>query len=895
MSIPSPDDDAEVTAQLRSQLDLAVRAAREAHRDTTRLVRLLTVIARPSRPSDLVDEVLRVLSEVYSADVVCLVRTDEHRLVITDACGLPESDPDLGVPFDLPADAAAALDSGRPLSSILTCPLLSDAGGDLSRVPLHAAAWVPLLGDQPTEQLLLLARAGQTGFTGQELDILHSVASRLRVSLSEGQRGVALERLARQGLRIADHLDRTALLGDTVGLLAALSGARAAWVLTRDRQTWEVAASHDQEGLLATLGVADDTCRLDLMAGHVGGAVTVQVGHAVLTVPVSVDGEVRAMLVAADRAPFHYPKATVEAITILAGHLASALVNQALYCSVQQGEASLRLITDSISDLVTLVEPDGRLQYASPSYERQLGLAPHTLTGSVVTDLVHPEDAAAVSEALYRAAQAPTVEYRLRTADGRWVWVETAVRPAAAAEASLVLSSRIIDERKRLEAELRHQATHDALTGMANRVVAAERLQRALTTDGPKDVGLLFCDIDHFKSINDRLGHEAGDQLLRQVAERLHKVVRPTDLLARFGGDEFVVVLPQVDGLSGVDRVGQRVIEAMRTPFVLLGESVKISVSVGGVARASGMRSSATEMMRDADAAMYVAKAGGRDRLQVSDDDASSRALDRLDLRRELERGIDLAQLDLHYQPIVSLASGRVIAYEALLRWHHPTRGLVPPDVFIPIAEETGALGTIGAWTLQTALNRLARWRTEWNDPALEMHVNVSACQLDDPGFVERILHLLRSEGIAPSGLWMEITERRPLTGDMLGPLEALRARGVRVALDDFGVSTSNLELLRLLTPDCLKIDRSFVSGLTEGNDAERAVVRAMISMGEWMKLRVVAEGVETEGQLAVLRQMGCPSVQGYLLGRPRAAAEIGPPMHHEPRDTSATAATMPS
>jgi diguanylate cyclase (GGDEF)-like protein len=418
--------------------------------------------------------------------------------------------------------------------------------------------------------------------------------------------------------------------------------------------------------------------------------------------------------------------------------------------------------------------------------------------------------------------------------------------------------------------ELRRQATQDPLTGLANRELAVQRLDDMLTDGSAPLSGLLFCDLDGFKAINDRLGHEAGDELLQQVALRLEKGLRRGDLLARFGGDEFVAVLGEIEGLADVTDVGRRLVKALNEPFDLKEERVTVSASIGGVVGTPGATTAGT-MLRDADAAMYVAKSRGPGVVEVFDDAASNRSLDRLSIRSELLRAIDRDEFEVLYQPIVDLVTGRPTAFEALLRWTHPVRGPIPPDVFIPLAEETGEIVPIGKWVMERACRQLARWQTMPGWRRLTLNVNLSAAQLWHGNTADEVTAVMHKVGVNPSDVWLEVTERSHAGDDVTAVTDALRASGVHFALDDFGSSYSNLAYLKQFPAECVKIDRSFVTGVVdEGTD--RSIVLAILAMAESLGLEVVAEGVELDAQREALIALGCRLGQGYLFARALSA-----------------------
>ena len=419
------------------------------------------------------------------------------------------------------------------------------------------------------------------------------------------------------------------------------------------------------------------------------------------------------------------------------------------------------------------------------------------------------------------------------------------------------------------EQELRHQATHDPLTGLANRTEAGQRIDAALEHSPTSAVGLMFCDIDKFKAINDRLGHEAGDELIQQVSQRLSASVRPDDLLARFGGDEFVVLLDGVGDLADVTEAGRRIQLSLADPIVLRGERIHVSASIGAVLGRAG--TTASVMLRNADAAMYAAKGKGPGRLEVFDDAASHRSLDRLDLRSELGHALERNELSVLYQPLVELKSRTIRSFEALARWNHPDRGMIPPDVFIPMAEETGAIVEIGAYVLAEACAQLVHWKGLYPGADLTMGVNISAVQLERTN--QDLVGVITAAGADPADIWLEITERMDTSGDIVDQINTLRQAGAHFALDDFGMSYSSLTYLQKFPVEGIKIDKTFIHPMTEG-ETQRGIVRAILALAEALSVSVIAEGIETQEQLDGLLDLGCPHGQGYLLAKPMTAEE---------------------
>jgi diguanylate cyclase (GGDEF)-like protein/PAS domain S-box-containing protein len=441
-------------------------------------------------------------------------------------------------------------------------------------------------------------------------------------------------------------------------------------------------------------------------------------------------------------------------------------------------------------------------------------------------------------------------------------------------------------ERHAIEDDIRHQALHDPLTGLPNRVLFLDRIEQALARLRRRRslAAILFIDFDHFNVINDSLGHHIGDELLAAAAPRLKHAVRVSDTVARFGGDEFAILLEEIGGESDAIEMAERVAALFARPFVIAGTEHFITASVG-IALAHGGELP-MELIRDADAAMYRAKERGRARYEVFDEAMRGRALARLRVENDLRRALERSEFQLDYQPIVSLPDRAIVGVEALIRWHHPERGLVPPVEFIPVAEENGLIEPIGRWVLERACRQAAQWHSEWPDARpLEMSVNLSAIQLAKPGLADTVEAALQATGLDPACLCLEITETAMLREPeaIEEALRALGALGVRLALDDFGTGYSSLSYLPRLPLDTLKIDRSFVDGLgVESQDT--AITEAIIAMSRALSLTVVAEGVEVEPQAEELVRLGCELAQGFHFCRPVAAREISVMLRDGPR-----------
>ena len=427
------------------------------------------------------------------------------------------------------------------------------------------------------------------------------------------------------------------------------------------------------------------------------------------------------------------------------------------------------------------------------------------------------------------------------------------------------------DRLTNLQGELVHQANHDPLTSLANRVLFVERTEQALAAG--RTVAVMFVDLDDFKTVNDGLGHDAGDQLLKAVARRLDGTLRGGDLAARLGGDEFAILVMTGPGQPDPRSLAERVLEALSAPFAVRGEQLLVRASVG-VAVGDATDASVGDLLRKADVAMYAAKHGGKGRAAAFDPSMDADLQERLHLETELQRALAEDALEVVYQPVVDLRSGAVVALEALVRWDHPQRGLIPPEVFVPVAERCGLAAEVGQAVLDLACRRVAALPHGPGGP-VSLAVNLSARELTQPGLVENVLTIVRRSGLGPSSLIVELTERAILdAGDDGAALERLRSEGVRVAVDDFGTGNSSLTYLRGLPLDLLKVDRSFVAGLG-ATDADRTVTSAIVGLATTLGLGVVAEGVETAEQVGELVALGCTLGQGHHLSPPLDADQL--------------------
>jgi diguanylate cyclase (GGDEF)-like protein/PAS domain S-box-containing protein len=519
--------------------------------------------------------------------------------------------------------------------------------------------------------------------------------------------------------------------------------------------------------------------------------------------------------------------------------------------------------------------------YTSPQIEDMLGysVVEWVENHDLFVEILHPEDRERVLAAHQRthATGEPLfVEYRLRTRDGRWVWVQDEARVVTDVNGS-VLQGYLLDVTARHDAEeqLRHQAFHDALTGLANRALFTNRVEHALVLRNQlarAEVAVLFLDLDDFKGVNDTLGHAAGDTLLRGVGVRLRDTLSPSYTVARLGGDEFAILIEEIAGPASALDAAERIVTTLQKPFEIEGREVFVSASVG-----IALGTVADDLLRAADVAMYRAKASGKAQYVMYMPTMAEDFVGRLELVAELRRA-RREEFVVHYQPVVDLESHAVVGVEALVRWAHPTRGLLPPSDFIALAEETGRIVDIGAWVLAEACAQVARWRAETPGSAeLTLNVNVSTRQVRPGVLVQAVRSALAESGLPAEALTLELTEsvlaRRH--EELRAVLTDVADLGVRLALDDFGTGYSSLSLLQDLPVHTLKVDRSFVSALDE--DATRqGFVQAIVDLAHTLDVALVAEGMETAAETSELRRLGCQAGQGFHFAPPLGADEVG-------------------
>jgi diguanylate cyclase (GGDEF)-like protein/PAS domain S-box-containing protein len=553
--------------------------------------------------------------------------------------------------------------------------------------------------------------------------------------------------------------------------------------------------------------------------------------------------------------------------------------------ALRESEERFRTVVESLGEGLIISDLEGRILYVNPRIPELSGYAPEELVGKTVYEVLLPaEERETFLERVERRARGISERYEIfyLRKNGSRIWVEVYGVPFRDSGGEIIGTLGVVTdvtERKRAEKRLRQAALYDALTGLPNRLLFRERLDHAILRAKRREeyrFAVLFLDLDRFKVINDSLGHHVGDELLAMVAQRLRSCLRPEDSVARFGGDEFAILLEGIEEVSDATRVAERIQASLSAPVDLGGLEVFTSASIGIV-----LNSAAYErpeyLLRNADMAMYRAKAAGQARFEVFDRAMHARALSRLQMETDLRRALEREEFRVHYQPIISLETGRIMGLEALVRWSHPDQGWLPPDEFIPAAEETGLILPLGEWVLRESCRHLKRWQEQYpRDIPLSVGVNLSVKQFSQRNLVAQISRILEEMGLEPAMLKLEITESAAMENAeaaavLLGRLKSL---GVQLYLDDFGTGYSSLSYLHQFPLDALKIDRSFV-GRVDTDDRNRQLVRTILTLAHSLGVPVIAEGIETESQRLALRRMGCGFGQGHLFSRPLAPEAV--------------------
>ncbi|MET9390318.1 EAL domain-containing protein [Streptomyces sp. NPDC006624] len=561
---------------------------------------------------------------------------------------------------------------------------------------------------------------------------------------------------------------------------------------------------------------------------------------------------------------------------------AQGVVAQALHAS----EARFRAVFEGAAIGIGMADLDGNILQVNGALLRMFGVSEQAVRNRNVRDWTHPDDAPQTWRLYDELVRGEREHYHLEKAfyrpDGTVLWTNLTVSLLRDADGNPQYQLALMEdttERRLLNLRLRYEATHDALTGLPNRTFFFERLEKALGAGEGQRFGLCYLDLDGFKTVNDSLGHAAGDRLLVEVADRLQScATAPGEMVARLGGDEFVALTTGPDTQRGVEELAGRIMNALLAPISVDGRELTVRGSIGIVEGPAGERSPA-EVLRSADITMYRAKSAGGNRFELADPEADARAITRHGLTTALPTALERGEFFIEYQPLVHLGDGSVRGAEALVRWLHPQHGVLGPDRFIPLAEHTGLIVPLGRWVLEQSVRQAREWR-ELHGGAdagpLRINVNLSPCQLTHPGLVQDTVDILERAGVAPDALCLEVTESALIGADddLLKPLRRLAEMGVDIALDDFGTGYSNLANLRRLPVSVLKLDRSFTQSMQQfpADPVDLKIVEGIVSLAHSLDLAVTVEGVETGAQAEQLRILGCDTAQGWYYARP------GPP-----------------
>lgn len=910
----SPTVDRDELQRLRLSRDAALSAAQAAVRDATRLTRLMTILNDAESLDTLLDRALATLSELFAADVVVLLDPAGTGSFAPLACiGLPEMLACL--PFCSDVD-------GNVLKTMTECgPLLvGDAEGDdtiepqLRELDVRSVLYLPVSASHAARGVLILARCRAEPFRFADVGLLTAMAYRIGLAVEQTQRRAQLERIVLAEREINLNLEEVGVARKAVETFPSLVGADTAVLVKLDDAgiiTLRVDAGdaglspEDLAQLVRCLRDRPEVHNFEAFSATRPASPAGWTACAALEFGPSACGTILAlpfgrnrldgMLVAFRAAPTPFDPGAIPIALLYAGQTAAALENARLYRAVhteladrrraeralKASEERLGALIRSVHDLIAVIGSAGDVRFANPAAVRVWGAGGRGDGSARFWRQIHAADRTRLHDLIGELtdARGKTRTCPVRLAHGEAVWRDYDVTVTnllhEPAVSGMVATFHDVTERRMHERQLEDLAFHDPLTGLANRSRFQDRLRLALIPgDAARPVAVIFFDLDNFKVVNDSLGHEAGDLILKTVAERLRIVVGSDDLGARLGGDEFTILLEHGATPQAARLLVRRLLDAIREPVSIGGRDVVVGASFG-IAVGEPGSVTAEELLRKADVAMYHAKASGRNTFAVFNSGLAAAAVSRMEVETDLRGALARGEFEVFFQPIVSLADRRARGAEAFVRWRHPERGLILPDDFIPVAETAGLILDLGRGVIETCFRQSQTWRRS-TGRTIPINLNLSPRQLLDEELSEFVLDGAARFGVNPSTITFEITENTLIRSAAAAAdvLRRLRGHGFRIAIDRFATGYSSLAYLKTLPVDLLKIDRSFVETI-ERDPRDRAIVQSVVTLATAFGLSVVAVGVETEAQASILVDLGCGVAQGYLFAPAVPAAEF--------------------
>ena len=895
---PPQTVDGESLNRLRLSRDAAMHAANMAVRDATRLTRLMTAINDSGELDALLERILLTLSELFAAEIVVLLDpAGTGSYVPLSVVGLPEDLAALPFSVEREDNVARTMREGSPL-------LIKDAREDetveaqLRDLDVGSVIYLPVTASHAARGVLILARCRAEPFAFSDVGLLTAMAYRIGLAVEQAQRRTQLERMVRSERSFGIDFEQDAIARRTVETLPGLIGADgASLVLFAEGGARGGRIDHGDLGLDdAAFDALIQRLHADPRLGDflpvsdtvpAGNADDPQefAGHALLALPIG-RGRLDGVLVALRHltTPFDPDLHTIAAL--YAAQCSSMIENARLYRAMQgeladrrraeralkASEERLGALIRSVHDLIVVLGPLGDIRYGNPAAAQVWKTSMEGGAWDNFWKWICPEDVISLRGTLAALENNPgatrTCSVSVRQRDGRRHEYDMVLtnRLQDPAVNGIVLTFHDVTERKSYELKLEDLAFRDPLTGLANRAFFQDRLRLALSAPDRQGetIAVIFFDLDDFKVVNDSLGHDAGDTILKAVAERMRVILGTRGIGARLGGDEFTILLDKDVSAAEARRIAFGLRDAIRDPISVGGRDVVVGGSFG-IALGEVGRVTSEDLLRQADVAMYHAKSGGKNACALFDAKLDVAAIQRLEAETELRDALAHHELDVYFQPIVSMVDGRLLGAEALMRWHHPERGLVAPAGFIDVAEATGLIVDLGLEVVEQSFRRLAEWR-QVRGVALPLHINLSPRQLAHDGCAESFIAAARRHGIDPGTISLEITENTLISNPeaAIAMIDRLRDYGFKLAIDDFGTGYSSLSYLKTLPVEVLKIDRSFTQSIAS-NPRDEAIVRNIISLTDALGITVVAEGVETEDQRTMLVGMGCERGQGYL------------------------------